>query len=160
MGFGKDGKIGKTQILFSLLIDKNKIPIGFEIFKGDQYEGHTFEKAIDKLKAKYNIKRIIVMAGISMLKKDNIALFNKGGTAEGFEYIVGDCLKSMNEPAIQHLTNLKNYTTVILKDSEGKDIDLQYCTYQYKRQNSYLHLEPKQGKERQSRTGRKSSQGQ
>ena len=39
LGFGKDGKIGKTQILFSLLIDKNKIPIGFQIFKGDKYEG-------------------------------------------------------------------------------------------------------------------------
>lgn len=132
MGFGKDGKIGKTQILFSLLIDKNKVPIGFQIFKGDQYEGHTFEKAIDKLKAKYNIKRIIVVADSGMLNKDNIALFGKGGTAEGFEYIVGDRLKSMSKPAIQYLTNLKNYTTVLIKDSEGKDIPLKYCTYPYK----------------------------
>ncbi len=132
LGFGKDGKIGKTQILFSLLIDKNKVPIGFQIFKGDKYEGHTFEKAIDKLKAKYNIKRIIVVADSGMLNTDNIALFDKGGTAECFEYIVGDRIKSMSEPAIQHLTNLTNYTTVIIKDSEGKDIPLQYCTYQYK----------------------------
>jgi len=132
LGFGKDGKIGKTQILFSLLIDKNKVPIGFQIFKGDQYEGHTFEKAVDKLKAKYNIKRIIVVADSSMLNTDNIALFDKGGKAEGFEYIVGDRLKNMSEPAIQHLTNLTNYTTVIIKDSEGKDIPLKYCTYPYK----------------------------
>ncbi len=132
LGFGKDGKIGKTQILFSLLIDKNKVPIGFQIFKGDKYEGHTFEKAIDKLKAKYNIKRIIVVADSGMLNTDNIALFDKGGTAECFEYIVGDRIKSMSEPAIQHLTNLTNYTTVIITDSEGKDIPLQYCTYQYK----------------------------
>ncbi len=132
LGFGKDGKIGKTQILFSLLIDKNKVPMGFQIFKGDQYEGHTFEKAIDKLKAKYNIKRIVVVADSGMLNADNIALFDKGGTAECFEYIVGDRLKSMSEPAIQHLTNLANYTTVIIKDSEGADIPLQYCTYPYK----------------------------
>jgi len=132
LGFGKDGKIGKTQILFSLLIDKNKVPIGFQIFKGDKYEGHTFEKAIDKLKTKYNIKRIIVVADSGMLNTDNIALFNKGGTAEHFEYIVGDRLKTMSEPAIQHLTDLKNYTTVLIKDSQGKDIPLQYCTYQYK----------------------------
>jgi transposase len=132
LGFGKDGKIGKTQILFSLLIDKNKVPIGFQIFRGGFYEGHTFEKAIDKLKAKYNIRRIIVVADSGMLNTDNIALFDKGGTAEGFEYIVGDRLKIMSEPAIQYLTNLKNYTTVIIKDSEGKDIPLQYCTYQYK----------------------------
>jgi hypothetical protein len=59
LGFGKDGKMSKTQILFSLLIDKNKILMGFQIFNGDMYGGHTFEKAIAKLKAKYNIKRII-----------------------------------------------------------------------------------------------------
>lgn len=131
MGFGKDGKIGKTQILFSLLIDKNKVPIGFQIFKGSQYEGHTFEKAIDQLKAKYNIKRIIVVADSGMLNKANIALFDKGGTAEGFEYIVGDRLKSMDEAAITHLTNLSNYTTVTIKDSEGNDLSLTYCTYPY-----------------------------
>jgi transposase len=131
MGFGKDGKIGKTQILFSLLIDKNKVPIGFQIFKGSQYEGHTFEKAIEKLKAKYNIKRIIVVADSGMLNKANIALFDKGGTAEGFEYIVGDRLKSMGEAAIEHLTNLNNYTTVTIKDNEDKDIPLRYCTYLY-----------------------------
>lgn len=132
LGFGKDGKIGKTQILFSLLIDKNKMPIGFQIFRGGLYEGHTFENAIDKLKAKYNIRRIIVVADSGMLNSDNIALFDKGGTAEGFEYIVGDRLKTMSEPAIQYLTNLKNYSTAIIKDSEGKDIPLQYCTYKYK----------------------------
>jgi transposase len=131
LGFGKDGKIGQTQILFSLLIDKNKVPIGFQIFKGDEYEGHTFENAIDKLKAKYNIKRIIVVADSGMINADNLELFDNGGKAEGFEYIVGDRLKSMSEPAIQYLTNLANYTTVIIKDNEGKDIPLQYCTYQY-----------------------------
>jgi hypothetical protein len=132
LGFGKDGKIGKTQILFSLLIDKNKVPIGFQIFKGNQYEGHTFEKAIEKLKAKYNIKRIIVVADSAMLNTDNIALFDKGGAAEGFEYIVGDRLKNMSEAAIQHLTNLNNYSTVIIKDAEGGDLPLKYCTYPYK----------------------------
>ena len=131
MGFGKDGKIGKTQILFSLLIDKNKVPLGFQIFKGDKYEGHTFEKAIDKLKAKYNIKRIIVVADSGMLNADNIALFDEGGIAEGFEYIVGDRLKIMSKAALKHLTNLKNYTTLTIKDNEGKDIPLQYCTYKY-----------------------------
>ncbi len=113
------------------MIDKNKVPIGFQIFKGSQYEGHTFEKAIEKLKAKYNIKRIIVVADSGMLNSANIALFDKGGTAEGFEYIVGDRLKSMGEAAIKHLTDLNNYTTVIIQDSEGKDLPLKYCTYSY-----------------------------
>lgn len=50
LGFGKDGKVEQRQILFSLLIYQNRIPIGFEIFKGNQYEGNTFKNVIEKLK--------------------------------------------------------------------------------------------------------------
>lgn len=38
----------------------------------------------------------------------------------------------MSEPAIQHLTDLKNYTTTTIKDNDGNDISLQYCSYKYK----------------------------
>jgi transposase len=138
-GFGKDGKIGKTQILFSLLIDKNKVPIGFQIFKGSQYEGHTFKDAISTLKKKYNIKRIIVVADSGMLNNDNIDLFKKGEEAEAYEYIVGDRLKSLSEDAIAHLTNLKNYTAIKIdkasdtgQASDDEDIFLLYCAYPYK----------------------------
>lgn len=132
MGFGKDGKIGQTQILFSLLIDKNKMPIGFQIFKGDQYEGHTFKNAVEKLKTRYNIKRIIIVADSGLLNTDNIELFGEGAVAQGMEYIVGDRLKSMTEPAIAYLTNINNYTTVHIKDEDGNDLPLQYCSYPYK----------------------------
>ena len=138
-GFGKDGKIGKTQILFSLLIDKNKVPIGFQIFKGSQYEGHTFKDAIKTLKKKYNIKRIIVVADSGMLNGDNIDLFNKGGEADGYEYIVGDRLKNLPEETMNYLTNLKNYTAIKIERKQAEeqtgndeDIFLLYCTYSYK----------------------------
>ena len=153
MGFGKDGKIGKTQILFSLLIDKNKVPIGFQIFKGDKYEGHTFKEAIKTLKEKYRINRIIVVADSGMLNNDNLNLFDEGMDADGYEYIVGDRLKSLSETAVAHLTNMKNYKPLKLKDTndhaannkDGKeqktkegqpdvkeeDKSLLYCTYKY-----------------------------
>lgn len=148
-GFGKDGKIGKTQILFSLLIDKNKIPIGFEIYKGNQYEGHTFKDAVKKLKNKYNIKRIIIVADSGMLNNDNIDLFGKNKEADGFEYIVGDRIKSLPKAVVDHLTNLENYTTIRIEKEQmpsrakseespteqgqqnDGDVFLKYCTYVY-----------------------------
>ena len=146
-GFGKDGKIGKTQILFSLLIDKNKIPIGFEIYKGSHYEGHTFKDAVKKLKNKYNIKRIIVVADSGMLNNDNIDLFDKGNEADGFEYIVGDRIKSLPKAVSAYLTDLKNYSTIRIEPvspeaksdappagrepQNDEEIFLKYCTYVY-----------------------------
>lgn len=62
MGFGKDGKIGNTQILFCMMIDQDKQPVGYRIFKGDTFEGHTFEKALEDLRTEYGgILRLCTM---------------------------------------------------------------------------------------------------
>lgn len=119
LGFGKDGKIGKTQIVFSLLIDKNKMPIGFEIFNGKQFEGHTFEAALQRLKAKYNIGKVIVVADSGMMNKANIALFEKGGRAEQYDYIVGDRLKNLPHTIKNYLINKENYTTTVSADNDN-----------------------------------------
>lgn len=124
LGFGKDGKIGKTQIVFSLLIDKNKMPIGFEIFNGKQFEGHTFEKAIDRLKAKYNIRKVIVVADSGMMNKGNISLFNKDNKAEQYEYIVGDRLKNLPHNIRDILIDKTHYNTTI---TSHEDNPLKIC---------------------------------
>jgi len=144
-GFGKDGKIGKTQVLFSLLIDKNKVPIGFEVYKGNQFEGHTFKDAVKKLKSKYNIKRIIVVADSGMLNNENVDIFGKDKEAAGYEYIVGDKIKMLPKKEIEYLTDLKNYTTIQIKkegatnppdggakeDEKDEAVFIKYCTHVY-----------------------------
>ena len=78
-GFSKDGKIGRTQILFCLMIDKDKNPIGYRIFKGDTFEGHTFGQALCDLKAQYQIDKVIVVADRGMLSRKNIDLTTENG---------------------------------------------------------------------------------
>jgi transposase len=119
LGFGKDGKIGKTQIVFSLLIDKNKMPIGFEIFNGKQFEGHTFENAITRLKTKFNIGKVIVVADSGMMSKKNIGLFDTASIAEQYEYIVGDRLKSLPHSIKTYLIEKTNYTTTLAEEQDN-----------------------------------------
>ena len=97
MGFGKDGKIGNTQILFCMMIDRDKNPIGYRIFKGDTYEGHTFEKALEDLTKQYQIDKIIVVADRGMLSKNNLQIT----TDKGYEFIIGERLKTLPK-AIQN----------------------------------------------------------
>jgi len=119
LGFGKDGKIGKTQIVFSLLIDKNKMPIGFGIFNGKQFEGHTFENAITRLKTKFNIGKVIVVADSGMMSKKNIGLFDTASIAEQYEYIVGDRLKSLPHSIKTYLIEKTNYTTTLAEEQDN-----------------------------------------
>lgn len=105
MGFGKDGKIGDTQILFCMMIDRDKNPIGYRIFKGDTYEGHTFEKALEDLKQQYQIEKVIMVADRGMMSKSNIQIT----IDKGYEFIIGERLKNLPKDVQLQLLNLDNY---------------------------------------------------
>ncbi len=126
-GFSKDGKIGNTQILFGLLIDKHKQPIGYRIYKGDTFEGHTFEKALTQLKNQYLIKNIVVVADRGMLSKNNIHLT----TENNYEFILGERLKSLPEEVKRYLINIDNYSKTWVYNHQRESINVRYCTYKH-----------------------------
>jgi len=126
-GFSKDGKLGNTQILFGLLIDKHKQPIGYRIYKGNMFEGHTFEQALLQLKHDYQIKNIVLVADRGMLSKQNIKLTDD----HQYEFIVGERLKSLPEPVKKYLLDLENYTHTWVYNHQGEHISIRYCTYQH-----------------------------
>jgi len=124
-GFGKDGKIGKTQVLFSMMIDKDKNPIGYQVFKGNTYEGDTFEKALDVLKAAYNINQVIVVADRGMLSKSNIEKV----VSRDYKYIIGERLKSLPKSIKEVLINRSQYKSQwIYLDNEDKQVKIEYMT--------------------------------
>lgn len=141
-GFGKDGKIGNTQILLGLLLDKHRNPIGYELYSGDTYEGHTLVDGLKKLKEKYKIDKVVVVADSGMLNKDNLLAINE----KGYEFIVGERLKNLPKKIQSELLNKENYKLMTI-EKHGKidaKIVLSYhivthndrkilCTYSEKR---------------------------
>src|SRR5690606_34203461 len=127
-GFTKDGKVGDTQILFCMLIDRNKRPIGYQIFKGNTYEGHTLPEALKGLKQKYNIDKVIVVADRGMMNKNNLASV----TGNGFEFIIGERLKSLPDKLKTQLTDLHNYHQEWHINEEDERVCVRYTTLQYK----------------------------
>ena len=130
-GFSKDGKIGSTQILFGLLIDKHKQPIGYQIYSGDTYEGHTFKDALEKLKQQYNINKIIVVADRGMLNKNNIELAEK---ENGYEFILGERLKTLAKQVQEPLLNLSNYKQEWIHPDD-KALRIRYTVIEYQGRN-------------------------
>ncbi len=127
-GFSKDGKIGQTQILFCMLIDADKHPVGYQIFYGNTFEGHTLPDAITQLKKDYNINKIIIVADRGMIGKENIEAI----TSNGYEFIVGERLKNLPIAIQTKLLNKGNYEqTWVYNDATGQPIVLQYYVTQY-----------------------------
>ena len=51
-GYSKDGKFGDVQVVMGLMIDKNGLPIGYELFSGNTFDSKTMVKVLDNLKKK------------------------------------------------------------------------------------------------------------
>ena len=104
-GFGKDGKVGKTQVVFGMLIDKYKQPIGYQLYKGDQWEGKTYEDMVERLKKEYLIDDIILVADRGMINKVNL----EATLEKGYEFIMGERLKTLPKSVKEKLLNLEDY---------------------------------------------------
>ena len=91
-GFSKDGKAQNPQIFLGLLVGLGGYAIGYDIFEGDIYEGHTLIPFLEKISKKFNLNKPIVVADAGLLSNENIEALQK----QGYQYIIGARLK--NEP--------------------------------------------------------------
>lgn len=113
-GFSKDGKIGSTQVVFGLLIDKDKNPVGYQLYKGDTFEGHTFMDMVKKLKIEYQIDRMVLVADRGMLSKSNREVV----TENGYEFILGERLKNLPKAVKEKMLDLSQYQLTWVSSAE------------------------------------------
>jgi len=107
-GFSKDHKHNQPQVLLALMVTSDGLPVDYEIFSGDTYEGHTLVPALAKIKEKYDIDRIVFVADSAMLSKDNIKSL-EGLKDSSISYIVGARLKNMTTVLKNRILDSKNY---------------------------------------------------
>jgi len=105
IGFSKDGKFQKPQILLGLLVGEQGWPIGYDIFEGNTFEGHTLMPMLHKIQERYGIQHPIVVADAALLSKENIRLLEK----QHYQFIIGGRIKNENE----------NIKTTILSKAAG-----------------------------------------
>ena len=92
-GFSKDGKHQNPQIFLGLLVGLGGYAIGYDIFEGNIYEGHTLIPFIEKASAKFNLGKPVVVADSGLLSKDNVIALKE----KNYEYIIGARLKNESE---------------------------------------------------------------
>ncbi len=123
-GFGKDGKIGKTQVVFGLLIDKEKNPVGYRVYKGNTWEGQTIRDAISSLRKDYALDKVVVVADRGMLSQENRAWIEQ---ENGYEFILGERLRKLPSAVQDHLLNLDNYSKTWKEDEKDEKATVRYC---------------------------------
>jgi transposase len=93
VGFSKDGKFQQPQIMLGLLVGEQGLPIGYDIFEGNAFEGHTLLPTLESIKAKYGFGTPTVVADAALLSKDNTQLLQQAG----YRFILGARIKNESE---------------------------------------------------------------
>jgi transposase len=123
-GFSKDGKHQNPQIVLGLLVSIDGYPLGYDIFKGNKFEGQTMMPVLNFFRRKYKIKNLVVVADAGLLSNKNIEALE----VNKYEYILGAKIKNeSNEIKDQILSlNLENGQTTMLPYKQGRQLIVSY----------------------------------
>jgi len=150
-GFSKDGKHQCPQIYIGLLVGLGGYAIGYDIYEGNIYEGHTLIPFIERISLKFKLEKPIIVADAGLLSNDNI----KALEAQEYEYILGARIKNEPEKIKREIleTQFIDGTTRDLKKSENTRLIVNYSAARaakdaYNRKRGLTRLE------KQVKTGR------
>lgn len=93
IGFSKDGKFQHPQIMLGLLVGQEGLPIGYDIYEGNTFEGHTLLPALRRIEAKYGLGKPIVVADAALLSRDNITQLRQAG----YPFILASRIKNESD---------------------------------------------------------------
>lgn len=142
-GYSKDGKFTDVQVVMGMLIDKNGLPIGYELFSGNTMDGKTMLSILDKLKAKFQIDTVVIVADRGLNSKANLKAIKDAG----YDYLMASKIKSMSKEIQEDILNRENYTNII-ETQESEDGLYAYYVKDYDNKIKY-----KQEIERDKATG-------
>ena len=117
-GFSKDYKHNQVQVILALAVTREGLPLGYDLFAGNIFEGHTMKKMVETLKEKFDKSRFVMVMDAAMLSKENIEYLQK----ENIGFIVGARLKNLPEEIKEKILDKSAYTMHTQKEKKkGKE---------------------------------------
>jgi transposase len=143
-GFSKDGKHQNPQIYLGLLVGLGGYAIGYDLFEGNIYEGHTLIPFIEKISKKFNLNKPIIVADAGLLSNDNM----KALEGKEYQYIIGARLKNEPERIKRQILEkqLNNGQTIKIKKQDNTRLIVAYSNNraikdEHNRKRGLLRLE-------------------
>lgn len=109
-GYNKDCKFNDVQVVLGLLMDQEGRPVGFEIFPGNTFDGHTVVQSLNSLKEKFSINKLIFVGDRGICNRENLKSIVKAG----YEYIVGMPVKRESKSIKEKALDLDSYESIFL----------------------------------------------
>jgi transposase len=118
-GFSKSGKFNEVQVVMGMIIDSEGLPVGYELFPGNTFDGKTMVSALANIKKRFGINKVIIVADRGINSKGNLHLIKEAG----YGYIMASKVKSAAGELQTKMLADENFTDVFNKEG---NLELRY----------------------------------
>lgn len=88
-GYSKERRSDCTQVVLGLLVRPDGVPIGFEVYPGNTFEGATVTDIVRKIRDKFKVRRFIFVGDRGLFSRKNLEAMRGANTNDNGEFIVG-----------------------------------------------------------------------
>jgi transposase len=107
LGYSKDCKFNQPQVILTLLVTEEGLPLGYQVFPGNTYEGHTLISAMEYWKTKFPAVNFVLVADSGMLNNINLENLEQ----KQINYIVCARIKSLPKTTKDKVLAFKDTTS-------------------------------------------------
>jgi len=94
-GYSRDGQPGLPQIIYGLLCDQDGRPVAVEVFSGELHDDKTLPSQVTKIKDRFGLSRVIVVADRGMVTKANIEILAQAGGVDWITALKAPTIKKL-----------------------------------------------------------------
>lgn len=118
-GFSKAHRSDLKQVVVGVLMSKDGIPLGHEVFSGNTNDVTCFAKVIEQIKTKYGLSRLILVGDRGMISKANI----KSLEASHLQYILGYRMRTISREERSSVLSQASLRKLSNHELEYKEVD-------------------------------------
>jgi arginine repressor len=126
-GYSRDHRPDLPQLVLGVAVDRNGWPISWEIFPGNTADGKAFGAMIKKMRQRFRIRRVILVADRGMISKGSIEELTENEEAP-YDYILGCRMRKHKEVREAVLSTGGRYTEV-MKNLKVKEVCIEDRRY-------------------------------
>lgn len=110
-GYSRDRMPDYPQVVICLVVDRDGWPIAWDLLPGNTADTAAFVATIKKLRERFQIRHVTVVADRGMISKDTIALLESDAGAP-FDFILGCKMRRQREVSDEVLARAGRYRQV------------------------------------------------
>jgi len=116
-GFSKEKRYDLKQVIVGIIMTKEGVPIGHEVYPGNTNDVNAFKEMIKAINQRFKIRRVIIVCDRGMVTQKNIRTLE----LDGYEYIVGMRMRQMKRGDAEKILSRTNMDRLNQK-LEGKEV--------------------------------------